>query len=255
MPLDKLSPEEISRAVAKIRDRYEEYIYKFFKPKTVKFAFEERYAEALQKRMDISTFLMAEIEAVQELIKREEAKIAAGPQAETERESIADRVERIYQENLEKIRKYPQIPIHPTANEEIKHLVGALNALDNEYWPRLAAIVRNTSRSLGSMAMGNMESQLRYLAGVGADRVPGALSRYLYHLNRFPRDYAAIDREEKEYILESAFFLHDLNEILERALANYPRLREEQKQGLRKIQQYVTGMIQDFRVRDLKRQK
>ena len=53
----------------------------------------------------------------------------------------------------------------------------------------------------------------------------------------------------------SAFFLHDLSEILERALANYPRLREEQKQGLREIQQYVSGMIQDFRVKDLKRQK
>ena len=255
MPLDKLSPEEISRAVAKIRDRYDEYIYKFFKSKTVKFAFEERYAEALQKRMDISTFLMAEIEAVQELIKREEVKIAAGPQAEEDRESIADRVERIYQENLEKIRKYPEIPIHPTANEEIKRLAGALNTLDNEYWPRLAVIVRNTARSLGSMAMGNMESQLRYLGSVGADRVPGALSRYLYHLNRFPRDSAAIDREEKEYILESAFFLHDLNDVLGRIITNNPKMREEHNQGLHEIQQYVNGLIRDFRVRDLKRQK
>ena len=123
MPLDKLSPEEITKVVAKIRERYDEYIFKYFKSKTVKFAFEERYAEVLQKRMDISNFLIAEIEAIQELIKREEAKIAAGPQSEQGRESLADRVERIYQENLEKIRKYPEIEIHPTANEEIKRLV------------------------------------------------------------------------------------------------------------------------------------
>jgi hypothetical protein len=164
-------------------------------------------------------------------------------------------VERIYQENLEKIRKYPEIDIHPTANEEIKRLVGALNTLDSEYWPRLIEILRDTTYSRGSMTMVNMEGQLRYLGSPGIDRVPGALSRYLYQLNRFPRDYPAIDREEKEYILESAFFLHDLNEILGRAQANYPRLREEQKQGLREIQHYVNGMIQDFRVRDLKRQK
>jgi hypothetical protein len=254
MPLDKLSPEEISKVVAKIRQRYDEYIFKFFKPKTVKFAFEERYAEVLQKRRDISTFLMAEIEAVQELIKREEAKVMAGPQAEQERESIADRVERIYQQNLEKIRKYPEVDIHPTANEEIKRLVGALDTLDRDHWPRLVNILRNTTYSRGSMTMINMESQLRYLGSPGVDRVPGALSRYLYHLNRFPRDYPAIDREEKEYILESAFFLHDLNEILGRALANFPRLGDKQKQGLREIQAYVNGMIQDFRVRDLKRQ-
>jgi hypothetical protein len=254
MPLDKLNPDEITKVVAKIRQRYDEYIFKYFKPKTVKFAFEERYAEVLQKRMDISTFLVAEIEAVEELIKREEAKIMAGPQAEQERESIADRVERIYQQNLEKIRKYPEVDIHPTANEEIKRLVGALNTIDAEHWPRLVNILRNTSYSRGSMTMVNMETKLRYLGSPGIDRVPGALSRYLYHLNGFPRDYPAIDREEKEYILESAFFLHDLNEILDRALANFPRLGEEQKQGLREIQVYVNGMIQDFRVRDLKRQ-
>ena len=255
MPLDKLSTEEITKVVAKIRQRYDEYIFKYFKPKTVKFAFEERYSEVLQKRMDISSFLMAEIEAIQELIKREEAKVRAGPQAEEGRESLTDRVERIYQENLEKIRKYPEIEIHPTANEEIKRLVGALNTLDSEHWPRLLEILRDTTYSRGSMTMVNMEGKLRYLGSPGVDRVPGALSRYLYQLNRFPRDYPAIDREEKEYILESAFFLHDLNDILERALANFPRLREEQKQGLRQIRQYVTGMIQDFRVRDLKRQK
>ena len=254
MAVDKLNPEEITRVVAKIRQRYDEYIFKYFKPQTVKFAFEERYAEVLQKRMDISTFLMAEIEAVQELIRREEAKIAAGPQAEQGRESLADRVERIYQQNLEKIRKYPEIDIHPTANEEIKRLVGALNTLDNEQWPQLNAIVRDTSYSRGSMTMANLESRLRYLGRLGTDGVPGALSRYLYHLNRFPRDFPAIDREEKEYILESAFFLHDLSEILGRIASNYPKLRKDQKQGLQQIQQYVDGMIQDFRVKDLKRQ-
>jgi hypothetical protein len=255
MPLDKLSPEEITRVVAKIRQRYDEYIYKYFKPKTVLYAFEERYAETLQKRMDISTFLMAEIEAVQELIKREEARIAAGPQEEQGKESLADRVERIYQQNLEKIRKYPAIEIHPTANEEIKRLVGALNKLDNEHWPRLTDILRDTAYSRSSMSMVNMEGQLRYLGSPGIERVPGALSRYLYHLNRFPRDYPAIDREEKEYILESAFFLHDLSEILARVTQNTAELPPPRREGLEAVREYVLGVIRDFRVKELKRRK
>jgi hypothetical protein len=255
MPVDKLSPEEISKAVAKIRQRYDEYIFKYFKPKTVKFSFEERYAEALQKRVDISTFLLAEISAVEELIRREEARIMAGPSAEQQRESLAERVERIFQQNLEKIRKYREINFHPTANEEIKRLVGALSSLEEDHWPPLAAILRDVSYSQGSLTMANLEAQLRYLGSLGADRVPGALSRYLYHLNRFPRDYPAIDREEKEYILESAFFLHDLKDILERVLVNNPGLSDEQRQGLRDVRQYVEAVIQDFRVKDLKRQK
>lgn len=251
--MEKLSPEEISRVVAKIRRRYQEYIYKYFKPKTVLFAFEERYMEALQRRTDVSTFLLAEISAVDELIKREEAKIAAGPVPDER--SVGDRVERILEEQRERVRKYPDVPIHATANEEIRRLVGAMSTLEAEHWPRLSGCLRDTTYSRSSLTMTNLESRLRYLASLGTDGVPGALSRYLYHLNRFPRDYPAIDREEKEYILESAFFLHDLNDILERVVLNYPRLDEARKRGLQGVQQFVQGVILDFRVKDLKRQK
>jgi hypothetical protein len=253
--MEKLSPEEITRVVAKIRRRYQDYIYKFFKPKTVLFAFEERYMEALQKKADISTFLLAEISAVEELNKREEAKIAAGPTSDAERESVGERVERILEEQRERVRKYPDVAIHATANEEIRRLVGAMSTLEAEQWPRLSGPLRDTTYSRSSLTMTNLESRLRYLASLGTDRVPGALSRYLYHLNRFPRDYPSIDREEKEYILECAFFLHDLNDILERVFQNYPRLDEGRKRQLQAVQQYVQGVILDFRVKELKRQR
>jgi hypothetical protein len=255
VPKDKLTPEEISLTVAKIRQRYDEYIYKFFKPKTLKYAFEERYMQALKARTDISTFLMAEISAVEELMGREEARLEVGSKEGERRESIAERVDRIVQENLEKIRKYPDVAFHPTASEEIRRLLGALKGLVDEHWPRLTAILRDTAYGLGSMAIVQLESQLRYLGDPGRDAIPSGLSRYLYHLNRFPRDQAAIDREEKEYILESAFFLHDLSEILERVTQNSTDLPTARREGLQAVHDYVLGVIRDFRVRDLKRRK
>jgi hypothetical protein len=253
--MEKLTPEEISRAVAKIRTRYDDYIYRFLKPKTLKFAFEDRYLQALKARTDISTFLMAEISAVEELISREEERVAGTGSEEPRKESLAERVDRIVEENLQKIRRYPDVPIHPTAGEEVRRLLGALKGLIDDHWPHLAAILRDSSYGRSSTALVQMESQLRYLGDPGRDGVPSGLSRYLYHLNRFPRDYAAIDREEKEYILESAFLLHDLAEILERIRQTGASLSPSRQEGLKAAQEYVSGVIRDFRVRELKRRK
>ena len=41
--MHKLTPQEISSAVDKIRRRYDEYTYKYLKPRTIRNAFEDRY--------------------------------------------------------------------------------------------------------------------------------------------------------------------------------------------------------------------
>lgn len=255
MALPKLTPTEISRAVEKIRRRYDEYIYKFFKPKTVKYAFEDRYIEALKASVDISSFLMAEISAVEELLRREEQRVASGQAGEPGGETVAERVDRIVQENLEKVRKYPEAAFHPVASEELRRLLGAMGRLEAKHWEILAHCLRDTAYYRSSLTMVNLEGKLRHLAARGSDGVPSGLSRYFYHANRFPRDYLAIDREEKDYILECAFFLHDLNDILERVAANYPQLDPGSRAGLREVQEYIQGMLRDFRLKEFRRKQ
>lgn len=253
MALPKLTPNEISRAVEKIRRRYDEYIYKYFKPRTIKNAFEDRYIEAIKASTDISNFLMAEISAVEELIRREEERVGSGQAEEPAPESVTERVERIVEENLARMRKYPEVPFHPVASEELRRLLGAMCRLEEKHWEVLTTCLRNTAYYRSSLTMLNLEGKLRHLAARGSDGVPSGLSRYLYHANRFPRDYLAIDRQEKEYILESAFLLHDLEEILERVETNYPQLEEGSRSGLREIQAFIQGIIRDFRLKEFKR--
>jgi hypothetical protein len=253
MALPKLTPNEISRAVDKIRRRYDEYIYKYFKPRSIKNAFEDRYIEAIKASTDISNFLMAEISAVEELIRREEERVGSGQAEEPAPESVTERVERIVEENLARMRKYPEVPFHPVASEELRRLLGAMCRLEEKHWEVLTTCLRNTAYYRSSLTMLNLEGKLRHLAARGSDGVPSGLSRYLYHANRFPRDYLAIDRQEKEYILESAFLLHDLSEILERVEANYPQLEEGSRSGLRDIQAFIQGIIRDFRLKEFKR--
>jgi hypothetical protein len=251
----KLTPNEISRAVEKIRRRYDEYIYKYFKPRSIKIAFEDRYIEAIKASTDISNFLMAEISAVEELIRREEEKVGSGQAEEPAPESVTERVERVVEENLARMRKYPEVPFHPVASEELRRLLGAMCQLEEKHWEVLTACLRNTAYYRSSLTMLNLEGKLRHLAARGSDGVPSGLSRYMYHANRFPRNYLAIDREEKEYILESAFLLHDLGELLERVDTNYPQLDEGSRSGLQAIHAYIQGVIRDFRLKEFKRRQ
>ena len=248
----KLTPEEITRVVRKIRLRYEDYVFKFFKSKTLKFAFEDRYHQMLREGSDISNFLMAEISAIEELIGREEQRVVSGEKAAEAKESFSAKVDRVLEEQRRLIRKYPDIEFHRDADEEPRRLLGALSVLEKQHWDSLMRLLRETAYSRSSLVSSNLENRLRYLAVLDADGVPSGLSRYLYHLNRFPRDYQAIDREAKEYILESAFFLHELNDLILRFSSNYPELRERQRERLNEIQAYVWGLIQDFRLKEFK---
>jgi len=251
-----LTPGEIADAVKKIREKYDEYIYKYFKPKTLKGAFEERYLNALKSKVDISSFLLAEISVIEELIAREEERVARNPlkkkEPATQKKGFADR---ILEENMKRIEKYEDVAIHPDANIEVRRLLGALNELDVKYWGPLAGVLRNTAYSMNSPGMINLESQLRYLGNLTDTGVPQRLERYLSMLRAFPRDYHAIDREEKEYILEVSFFLHDLMDILDIVCESYQDTESVNLEELKMIMNFIEGIIEDFRLKELKRKK
>jgi hypothetical protein len=247
----KLTPGEITAVVEKIRKKYEEYIYKYFKPKSLREAFEERYLTCLRASVDISSFLLAEIGAIEELIRREEEKIVLPPPSTP----VSDMADKVIEENRKRIAKYRNSAFHPDASDEARRLLGALQVLAEEHWPALTSALRDTASSMNSLEMLSLDSQLRYLSAPGRDGVPQFLVRYVAQLKLFPRNYAAIDREDKEFILEAAFFLNDLLTILERVRRVYKELPSMAKESLGAAIDFTWGAIVDFRLKDLKRRK
>ena len=247
----KLTPGEITAVVEKIRKKYDEYVYKYFKSKSLREAFEERYLRSLRASVDISSFLLAEIGAIEELTRREEERIVL-PLPSPPRPDIADRV---IEENRKRIAKYRDAAFHPDASEDARRLLGALQQITEEHWPALASTLRDTASNMNSLEMLDLDSQLRYLASPGRDGTPQFLVRYVAQLKRFPRNYAAIDREDKEFILEAAFFLNDLLSILERVRRVYKDLGAGAKESLGAAVDFTWGVIGDFRLKDLKRRK
>ena len=168
---------------------------------------------------------------------------------------VDDFADKIIKQNLEKIGKYPKIIIHKDASEEIKRLAGGLNKIYEVHIPELHGIFRQVEANPNIKYMEVYESRLRALAYLGKGMVPSHLSRYFAYLNRFPRDYRSIDWEEKQYILESAFLLHDMHSTLVHILEDAPKLTQDLKDQLTTIIDYVMGMIEDFRLKDLKRNR
>ena len=247
----KLTPGEITAVVEKIRKKYEEYIYKYFKSKSLREAFEERYLRSLRTSVDISSFLLAEIGAIEELITREEERIVLPP-ARAPGPDIADKV---IEENRRRIAKYRDSSFHPDASEDARRLLGALQQIAEEHWPALTSALRDTASNMNSLEMLNLDSQLRYLAVPGRVGIPQFLVRYVGQLKRFPRNYAAIDREDKEFILEAAFFLNDLLTILERVRRVYKDLGASARESIGAAIDFTWGAIGDFRLKDLKRRR
>jgi len=249
----KLTPGEIKGVVEKIRHKYDIYIARYFKSRSLREAFEDRYIRALRSAaVDISSFLMAEISAIEELIDREEKRVASEPvKPSAERpQSFADRV---LEENRKRIAKYPDIMFDEGAGEETRRLLGALTGLLRDRWASLGEALHNTMYAMSSSEMLNLDSQLRYLASAQKDEPPQFLLRLIAQLKKFPRNYLAIERDEKEYILEAAFFLNELFTVLERVKRVYTEMAAEAKAVVEDNLQYVWTVIGDFRLKDFKK--
>ncbi len=250
----KLTPGEISSTVEKIRKKYDDYITRYFKRKSLRAAFEKRYIRALRAGVDISSFLLAEISAIEELTTREEERIQADP-AEDSAPKEPSFAERVLEENRKRIAAYPDVPFHDDAREEVRRLVGALSLLERERWGDIGLALRDTMYAMTSTEMLAMDSKLRSLSTTGKNEPPVLLVRLMNQLRKFPRNYLAIEREEKEYILEAAFFLNDLFSVLERVKRVYTEMPAAEKKILEDSLAWVGGVIGDFRLKDLKRRR
>ncbi len=254
----RLTDAEIREAVEKIRKRYADYMVMYQKPRNALDAFEERYLSVLRARMELSLFLHAEKNVIEQLIQKEEDRrrkdeeeAEKKKQSRAQQQSVADRV---MEKHRQQIEKYPRIKIHDDAAEEIERLFGALGALEREYWNDLERLIRKTFPNALVSPRQRVEEQMLRLCGAGFSDVPPRLSRYRSLFDWFPRNYREIEKEGNKCILESAFFLHDLLDVGTK-IAKSEELNAEELARVEKMLEYVHTVIDDFRLKDFKKGK
>jgi tetratricopeptide (TPR) repeat protein len=252
----RLSPSEIDKTVEKIRRRYREYAERFGKSDSAGQAFDERYYAALRSRnSDLATFVVAEAGAVEELFQRAEEEQRKARESDARpavRHSGA--ADRMISGFKQRIAKYPKIPVHAEANEDVSRLYGALWVIDRELWPPVDRLFRTIYPSFQAGPRNDLESRLYGLTSSQNGRLPSALERYQYLLQRTPKDYTEVEKEQHRCILEASFFLHDLLDALHN-LRWEKSTHTTQTGDVDRGIEFVKGVIDDFRLRDLKPQK
>lgn len=228
---------------------------RFDKPRDVLDSFEDRYIETLKARMDLSLFLHAEQNVVEQLIAKEEERIETEKRKKEaeNREEIDKRsaTDRIIEELKQRIGKYPKLFINNDASDEVSRLFGALAVIDREFWTDLERYLRKTYASIHLNPRGRIEEKIIQLCRPGVDEIPPRLTRYENLFNRFPRNYLEIEKEEKRSILDSAFFLFDLQDVL-KEVRGADTMKVSEIANVEKMEIYVNDIIQDFRLKEFK---
>jgi len=257
-----IEKEEINLLVDKLRNKYQEYADKY-SPKWFNIDdFEERLQLTLKNKMNLEGFILAEISNFEKIKKKYEKK--------KEEKSFSDRVDNIIEENIARIKKYPEIDFHSKAWIEIKHFYGALFEFVNFYFSILWILVddNNIKNSLN-----DFEEKLIFFAVPKGKLQPRRIEDHAMLLSRRDIKDIDIERDKNNYLKEAAFILHDIIDFciglieMKNEAWNYPvrmdKLFVEEKKKKRiieifsgltgygaimKVQEYVSGIIQDFRL-------
>jgi hypothetical protein len=259
-----LSRDEVNELIKKLRDRYKEYSDRHSPRWFDLDAFDTRLSAAIKSRMNMEGFILAEISNFEKLKERYEKK------KKMKENSFSKEVDKILEENIARVKKYPQIHFHPRCGIEISYLYGALSHLSLEIFPILRVII---SDSRLKTAVNSLEDRLLFLAeprgGLHAKRI----ADHVLLLNRAGVREIEIEKDSNDYLKECGFFLHDLSDFCEGIIDsgrdewNYPVtfqklfVDEERKRrivdyfkeltgygAVFKIREYVAGVIEDFRL-------
>jgi len=248
-----LSEEEVEQAIRKIRSLYDDYIITFTKPFRLKNEFEDRYFEARKSRIDLTRFVLAELEVIRQLKKQEEEKILVAEEKRFKKRSkpkpTVSLADRVLEQQRQQIEKYPDLPMDDRASYEIKKLFGALDAFEKEYWPPFETLLRHIYPSYYANPRIELEPRI-YALCPGAGNSPPIISRYEALLIRIPRSINDVEWEEKRLVLEAAFLLHALVGVIDKLPMD--DRTDEERTIVEKTREYVHILITDFRLKDLK---
>jgi hypothetical protein len=251
---DKLTTQEIDRALDMIRSKYDHLITAFMAPLSLKNDFEERYSQALRMRMGMELFIRGEMEMIEELIQEEEEAREQEEQAKLNRlkngpkRSFADKVI----EDLEKqIEGYPSRRVHPDAALEIIKLYGALQQFERDFWGAVENFLLRIFPSERNGLLAQLDQNLWNMTYSRAKQdnreIPVALERYVMMLDSNDYHYDLLG-ETQNCIKQGAFWLHDVRDAIRKA----GELGfEEERVNL--AEEELSRMIKDFRLKDIKK--
>jgi hypothetical protein len=241
----------LMEAVDALRTRYEALIFDNALNPALLDSFDDRVSHAKNSGRDPERFLEEELKAFGDLERKAaEREQAAAMRAEARRRRLAGEsfADKVLDEYRARIEHYPEIDIHPDADPEVSRLFGAMDLLDKRHWGDLETYLRRAFPRAGQIDRMSIEQRFWRFVSTRRDRLPEELERYRRALAAPSAGRKEKVREAQEAVKSVAFYLHDLMEVCEQA-SN--QIRPDQ--NVEKALAYVRDIINDFRIRELKR--
>lgn len=248
-----LSDKEIQLLIAKLRTKYADYAKKFSRVWFNSAAFEDRLRMAVENRMSLEGFILAEIANFEKVKEKYEKK--------KNEKSFSSRVDDIMAENEARIKQYPSIYFHPAASLEMVHCYGALHDYAMYEYPILRLVVADPDIK---NRLNEFDEKLTFLALPLGKKFPKRILDHILVLSRPPsptRDLE-IEKDKNVYLKESAFLLNDIVSMCDRLFEmrlpewetplRFDRLFIEGERKTKIIQRYsgFTGYGAMLKVRD-----
>ena len=235
---------DIDAAVRKLKSLYSEYAEKYGEKLFNLRGFEDRYRGALVQKLNLAAFLHAEITVFEELKK----KVEKGPEEKTG-PTYSDIADRIIEQNLERIRRYRIIDFHPDAEEETKHLLGAVTDFYYDVWGKASAILK----PLGlAEDLGKLENDFSYFVVPIRGTYSRAVDDYLFVLSKkTPRDS---EKASVNFLKYGGILLNNCLKLINDGInSEGNRVSEKDAVGeLMSCRKRLQRMIEDFRLNDIR---
>ena len=272
--MKNLSQAEINMVLEKIRSKYQKLIDSYKKNPIILENFQQRYISTLKMRKNLSVFLLAEIQAVEELIKSEEEKRSEAIKKRNQKPQMSF-VDRVMQENQRRYQCYPKLVLSPDSDDEINYLCGAARHYLNVHFPVAVIIEKRTAGTALQRKFTQHYDDLSMHIGYEA-QVP--VARHYIDTLATSNDDSRIMFEYQRLIQNFGFLLNSsrdllknlINELKESKDGNIvldPIFKEASLSGdvvkifkgktfieaLKIIFDYLEKLIGNFRLRDIKK--
>ncbi len=235
---------DVDEVVKKLKSLYATYAEKYGSKMFNLKGFEDRYRNALVKKLNLNAFLHAEITVFEELKKR------LKPTSTNNREkSYSEIADQIIEENLERIRKYRMVDFHPDAEEETKYLFRAVTDFYYDVWGKVGSLLRPFGFS---DIIAKLENDFSYYVIPTRGSYSRAVEDYLYVLSRkSPKDN---ERASVNFIKYGGILLNNCLKLINDGL-NAPGRADDFQEvllELEKCKENLEKIIDDFRLNDIR---
>ncbi len=244
---------DVDNVVSKLKSLYNKYAEQYGSKTFNLQSFAKRYKQALINKVNLKSFLNAEIIAFEELKKRVERNRSVYPKTPVDSgPSYSEIADRIVEENLQKIRKYKCIDFHPDAEEETKYLLGAVTDFYYGIWGKISKLVKYLEvRSINDF-LNKLENDFSYYIVPVGGQYSRAVDDYLLVLSRKdPRDN---ERAAVNFMKYGGILLNNCLKVVNDGLNFLSNKQEYQKEfiELKGYKDILISYIDNFRLSDIR---